>query len=191
GKEIPDEHKEVSAVMLKFKGPQDGMLMDQTINKQGKVATLAWPIGRVMMDLFNKIGWVTRVLTLVSYLVVLVAAASILASLYNTINERRRDFAILRSLGARRRTIFSAIILESSIIALMGSLLGFVVYAIILGVTTLVIRSQTGVVLDIFSPHPILILAPIGMTVVGAISGIFPAIKAYATDIASNLTPIS
>ncbi|MCB9781807.1 MAG: ABC transporter permease [Candidatus Omnitrophica bacterium] len=191
GKEIPDEHKEVSAVMLKFKGPQDGMLMDQTINKQGKVATLAWPIGRVMMDLFNKIGWVTRVLTLVSYLVVLVAAASILASLYNTINERRRDFAILRSLGARRRTIFSAIILESSIIALMGSLLGFVVYAIILGVTTLVIRSQTGVVLDIFSPHPILILAPIGMTVVGAISGIFPAIKAYTTDIASNLTPIS
>ncbi|MCA9448146.1 MAG: ABC transporter permease, partial [Candidatus Omnitrophica bacterium] len=191
GKEIPDEHKEVSAVMLKFKGPQDGMLMDQTINKQGKVATLAWPIGRVMMDLFNKIGWVTRVLTLVSYLVVLVAAASILVCLYNTSNERRRDFAFLRSLGARRRTIFSAIILESSIIALMGSLLGFVVYAIILGVTTLVIRSQTGVVLDIFSPHPILILAPIGMTVVGAISGIFPAIKAYTTDIASNLTPIS
>ncbi len=191
GESIPDEHKEVSAVMLKFKGPQDGMLMDQTINKQGKVATLAWPIGRVMLDLFNKIGWVTRVLTLVSYLVVLVAGASILASLYNTINERRRDFAILRSLGARRRTLFSAIILESSIISLIGSLFGFIVYGLILGVTTMVIRSQTGVVLDIFSPHPVLLWAPAGMTLVGAIAGIFPAVKAYATDIASNLTPVS
>ena len=45
GQKIPDEHKEVSAVMLKFRNPQIGFMMDATINKQGKVATLAWPIG--------------------------------------------------------------------------------------------------------------------------------------------------
>ena len=43
GQEIPDAHKEVSAVMLKFRNPQIGFMMDATINKQGKVATLAWP----------------------------------------------------------------------------------------------------------------------------------------------------
>lgn len=46
GETIPDEHKEVSAVMLKLRDPQAGFQLDQTINKQGKVATLAWPIGR-------------------------------------------------------------------------------------------------------------------------------------------------
>jgi putative ABC transport system permease protein len=56
GEEIPDEHKEVSAVMLKLRDPQSGFQHDQTINKQGKVATLAWPIGRVMADLFDKLG---------------------------------------------------------------------------------------------------------------------------------------
>jgi hypothetical protein len=42
---------------------------------------------------------------------VVVAAGSILASIYNTMNERRREFAILRALGARRSTVFSAIVL--------------------------------------------------------------------------------
>ena len=103
GQEIPDLHKEVSAVMLKFRNPQIGFMMDAMINKQGKVATLAWPIGAVMAGLFDKIGWMNQILALVSYLVVLVAAGSILASIYNSINERRREFAILRSLGARRK----------------------------------------------------------------------------------------
>ena len=65
-----------------------------------------------MADLFEKIGWVNRILELVAYLVVVVAAGTILASLYNTMNERRREFAILRSLGARRSTVFSAIVPE-------------------------------------------------------------------------------
>ena len=43
--EIPDESKEVSAVMLKFNSPQAGMSLEQTVNRQGKVATLAFPIG--------------------------------------------------------------------------------------------------------------------------------------------------
>src|SRR5205085_2054219 len=106
GQEIPDEAKEVSAVMLKFRNAQAGFIFDQQINRQGKVATLAWPVARVMAELFDRIGWVSRILTMVAYLVVVVAAGSVLASIYNTMNERRREFAILRALGARRGTVF-------------------------------------------------------------------------------------
>jgi putative ABC transport system permease protein len=127
GEEIPDEHKEVSAVMLKLRDPQSGFQLDQTINKQGKVATLAWPIGRVMAELFDKLGWMNRVLALVAYLVIAVAAASILASVYNTINERRREFAILRALGARRATVFSVIVTEAALIAFVGAIVGYAV----------------------------------------------------------------
>src|SRR5258708_6396220 len=42
---IPEDVREVSAVMLKLKDPQAGIYLDQTINPQGKSATLAWPIG--------------------------------------------------------------------------------------------------------------------------------------------------
>jgi putative ABC transport system permease protein len=186
---IPDEHKEVSAVMLKFVSPQAGFMLDQSINRQGKVATLAWPIGRVMAELFDKIGWVNRILELVAYLVIAVAAGSILASIYNTINERRREFAILRALGARRLTVFSVILMETATIASLGAIAGYAIYIAILSTALVVVRAQTGVVLDPFKPNLVLLLAPAGMLLVGAIAGILPALKAYSTDVASNLTP--
>jgi putative ABC transport system permease protein len=191
GVEIPDRYKEVSAVMLKFYSPEAGFMLNQTINHQGKVATLAWPIGKVMAELFDKMGWVVRILTLVAYLVMLVAAASILSSLYNTLNERRREFAILRALGAGRSTVFSAIVLEAAAIAGMGSLAGYAVYLAVFSLASWVVRQQTGVVLDIFHFHAALAAVPAGMTVLGALSGFIPALKAYSTDVVRNLDPLS
>ncbi|MCI0387665.1 MAG: ABC transporter permease [Acidobacteria bacterium] len=191
GETIPDEHKEVSAVMLKLRDPQSGFQLDQTINKQGKVATLAWPIGRVMADLFDKLGWMNRVLELVAYLVIAVAAGSILASIYNTINERRREFAILRALGARRATVFAVIVTEAAVIALIGSLGGYAVYGAILAATKIIVKAQTGVVLSVWQMDSMLWLTPLLMLAVGALAGLIPAFKAYRTDVAEHLAPTS
>jgi putative ABC transport system permease protein len=175
--------------MLKLKNPQAGFLLDQTINRQGKAATLAWPIGKVMADLFGKIGWVNDILTLVAYLVVLVAAGSVLASIYNTMNERKREFAILRALGAGKSTVFAAIIAEAASIAAIGTILGYLVYAAIMSGAAVIVREQTGVVLDPFCFQWVLILTPAAMILLGALAGIIPAIKAYSTDVAANLAP--
>ncbi len=191
GREIPDAHKEVSAVMLKFRNPQIGFMMDAMINKQGKVATLAWPIGAVMAGLFDKIGWMNQILALVSYLVVLVAAGSILASIYNSINERRREFAILRSLGARRKTVFAVIVLEAASIAALGVIAGFLVYAAIFTSASEIVRAQTGIVLDLLKFHLAFVVVPVCVILLGVMAGIVPAFKAYRTDVATNLTPIS
>ena len=78
--------------------------------------------------MFDKIGWFDRVLTLVAYLVALVATGSILAGIYNSMNERRREIAILRALGARRATVFSAIVLEAAAIAALGMAAAFGIY---------------------------------------------------------------
>ena len=187
--EIPDEHKEVSAVMLKLNGDMGGMMLSQGINHQGKDATMVWPIAVTMLEFFEKVGWMHKVLQLVSYLVVVVAAGGILASIYNTMNERRREFAIMRALGARRRTVFSVIVLQSAMISLLGALMGFAVYAAILAGAAHIIREQVGVHLAIASYHPILIIAPAVMLGLGMIAGVVPAIKAYRTDVAANLTP--
>jgi putative ABC transport system permease protein len=192
GHEIPDEHKEVSAVMLKLGGgPMDGARLAEDINRRGKVATLAWPIGTVMGQLFDKLGWVTTVLRLVAYLVVAVAIGSILASIYNTMNERRREFAILRALGAQRGTVFSVIVAEAAAIAACGAVVGFAVHFIVVAAAAFLVRKQTGVVIDPFELHPVLVVAPLGMVLLGAAAGVLPALKAYATDVADNLVPQS
>jgi len=134
---------------------------------------------------------VTEILRLLAYLVVVVATAGVLASIYNTMHERRRDFAILRALGARRSTVFLVIVLESGGIAALGSLLAYAVYAVILGGAAHVIRSETGVVLELTSLHPALWWTPIGTIALGALAGVVPAFKAYSTDVARGLQPSS
>ncbi len=191
GVAIPDEYKEVSAVMLKLRSGGSGASLDVEMNRQGTIRTLAWPIGKVMADLFYKIAWANQVLEFVAYLVAIVAGAAILASIYNTMNERRREFAILRALGAKRSVVFTAIVAESATIAALGSLLGYVVYAVLLGVAASIVRAKAGVVLDVTAYHDALRLTPVGMTLLGALVGIVPAWKAYATDVATNLLPTS
>jgi putative ABC transport system permease protein len=191
GVPIPEESREVSAVMLKLKSPASGFSLDQAINKQGRVATLAWPIGMVMADLFDKLGWAYRVLAIVGYLVMLVAGASLFASLYNTLNERRRDFAILRALGAHRFDLSAWMVAEATVIAFFGGICGWVVYAIILAVASYFVRTQTGVVMNVLAFNPVFILAPLGMTLMGTLAGLLPAWKAYQSDVASNLNPLS
>ena len=191
GEEIPDEDKEVSAVMIKFRDPQGAMTLAQMINQQGTLATLAWPIPKVMAELFDKIGWAHKVLALVGLLVMLVSAAATVAALVNTLDARRRDFAILRALGAGRRTVAGLMVLESAATGALGALFSLPVYALILAAAAAVLRDSTGVLLDPWRWHPALLAAPLGMVLLCAVAGLLPAWQAYRVDVAAGLTPQS
>lgn len=190
GVEIPDEHKQVSAVLLRFSraGMPPGLQLNYKINIVGNVATLAWPIAQVMAGLHQKLFWAIDVLGIVAGMVVLVTAGSLLASLYNTMNERRRDLAILRALGARRWTVFSAIIGESALISLAGALLGFGVYVALIARLRGMVLDSTGVLLEYGALAPVHLWTPLGMIAVGAVAGILPALKAYSTDVCRTLS---
>src|SRR5882672_123702 len=184
----PKAATDISAVLVKLKSGSAaaGFQMDMMYNKQGNRLTFAWPIGRVMAELFDKIGWFDRVLALISYLVAFVATASILAGIYNSMNERRREIAILRALGARRATIFAAILLEAASISALGMAAGFAVYGVIVTAVAAVMRAQTGVVIDPFKFNAVMLWAPAALIALGALAGIVPAVKAYRTDVAEN-----
>jgi putative ABC transport system permease protein len=182
---------DVSAVLIQVRSPMAGPMLDTLYNKQGNRLTFAWPVAAIIAELFGKIAWFDQVLTLVAYLVALVAAASVLASVYNSMSARQRDIAILRALGARRRTVFGAVVTEAACIGALGSLAGLAIYfALFAGVAELV-RAQTGVVLDLRAWHPVLGICPATMTLLCALGGIVPAAKAYRTPVAETLAPLS
>src|SRR6185295_13244871 len=174
----PSAATEVSAVLVQLRSPTAGFMLDMMYNKQGNRLTFAYPIGAIMAELFNKIGWFDRVLTLIAYLVALVSAGGVLVAIYNSMAARRRDIAILRALGAHRRVIFSAIVLEAAAIGLLGMLVAFVAYAAILTGVAAVIRAQTGVLLSAWAYNPVMLWAPIGMIALCALGGLLPAWKA-------------
>lgn len=189
----PKAASDLSGVLIKFKdtSPLTARQLDLFYNKQGNRLTFAWPIAQIVAQLFNKIAWVDKVLALVAYLVALVATGSILVSIYNSMKERRRDIAILRALGARRRTIFAAVVLEAAAIAALGMILAFVIHVGIMTGVTSVVRAETGVVLDPWAPHAVMLWAPVGMIALAALAGVVPAWKAYRTPVAENLAPVS
>jgi putative ABC transport system permease protein len=189
----PNAAEDISAVLVKLKGGSAlaGFQMDVMYNKQGNRLTFAWPIGQVIAGLFDKLGWFDRVLTLVCYLVAVVAAGSILAAIYNSINERRREIAILRALGARRVTVMAAIVLEAASISALGTCAGFAIYGFIMTIASEVIRVQTGVVLETFKFDPVLLWAPGALVALGALAGAIPGFRAYRIQVAENLAPVS
>jgi len=106
-------------------------------------------------------------------------------------NERRRELAILRALGARRATVFTVIVLEAATISALGVILSFGVYLVLTSGVAEIIRTETGVVLEPFAFNPVMLWAPAVFIALGALAGIVPAVKAYRTDVARNLTPHS
>jgi putative ABC transport system permease protein len=187
----PNAATDVSAVLIQFRSPTAGFRLDMMYNKQGNRLTFAYPIGAIVADLFSKISWFSQILALIAYLVAVVSAAGVLVAIYNSMTSRRRDIAILRSLGARRHTVFSAIVLEAASIGFIGMVAAFGFYLIIANSVAAVIRAQTGVLLTPWAHDRVMLWAPVAMICLCAASGIVPAWVAYRTDIAANLSPTS
>jgi putative ABC transport system permease protein len=187
----PRAATDISAVLIKLRSSTAGFMLDIMINKQGNRLTFAYPVGAILADLFSKISWFDQVLALIAYLVALVAAASVLASIYNSMNARKRDIAILRALGAGRSLVFGAVVAEAACIGAVGALAGFAVYAVLFSVVSGIIRAQTGVVLSLAQFHPVLWIAPVSLVVLCALGGVIPAFKAYRLPVAENIAPVS
>jgi putative ABC transport system permease protein len=182
---------ELSAVLVQLRAPEAGMMLNLRLNSSGGRLTFAYPIGTIVAELFNKIAWFDQVLTLVAWLVAVVASGSVLVSIYNSMSARARDIAILRALGARRRTVFGAVVGEAAVIGLLGATAGFAVFAGLAGSVAALIQAQTGVVLEPLQWNPVFCWGPavfVGLCILG---GCVPAFKAYRVSVAETIAPVS
>ena len=153
-------------------------------------AQVALPILQVG-ELLKLIGDVTTLLEIVAKIVLLVAAISILVALYNTMNERRREIAIMRSLGARRVQILAIVVIEAALIPILGAAVGVVAGhgALYFGEEMIADRSGIPIEWGRFSAHELWLI--LGAGVLGGFAGILPAIRGSLTPVASNLGPVS
>ena len=187
----PESREDVSAVLLRLKNPMAGHQLSLLYNKQGDRLTFAWPIASIIAALFAKISWFDQALALIAGLVAFVAVASVLASVYNTIEGRKRDVAIMRALGAPRRAIVGFVTMECALIAGIGSVLAYPIYLTLFVGVAGIVRSQTGVMLNVFTWNWALFWMPVLLVGLSAVMGLVPAWKAYQTDVAKNLAPLS
>jgi putative ABC transport system permease protein len=161
--------------------------MQNAIN-EGIRSQAAAPIGEINKLMTFIVGPLMTALLVITVITCIVAAVGILVSIYNSMNDRRRDIAIMRALGARRSTVTSIIVFESFQVALIGTIAGWLLAHAAIVMYSSQIEDQTGVQVSFFTTSNSEILVLPLVLVLALIAALLPAWAAYRTDVGSNLS---
>jgi putative ABC transport system permease protein len=190
---LPFSQREVTAILVltaSVGGAPPELLapgLIKSINKDS-VAQAVLPI-REMTSLFSTFVDPLRIVLLaLTVMIVIVSGIGILVSIYNSMNERQHEIAVIRALGAGRRKVMFLVLLESILLSLGGGLVGWVVGHGLIAALSPWIAVQTGVSIGFlqFVGYELVIIP--GMIALASLVGYLPAMAAYRTDVAKALS---
>jgi putative ABC transport system permease protein len=185
--EVPagDSLREITSLLIQYRSPLGAIHMPRWVNSQSSLqaASPAFETAR----LFSILGIGVDVLKGLAYVLIFISGLSIFIALYNSLKERRYDLAIMRSMGAGRRTLVAAILMEGIVLTFIGSFIGVLLGHGALLIMSIVLREaeNAGISGLIFYDDEWIIL---GMSLLlGMACAILPALQAYRTDISKVL----
>ena len=143
--------------------------------------------GVALQQLWGLIGVAEYALLGVSAMVVLAGVLGLLATLLVSLNERRREMSVLRSVGARPGHIFALLLSEAAILAFFGALAGLLMVQIAVLATRQYALSEFGIQLSVgLRVFDVLVLA--GVLSIAVLVSMIPAWRAYRNSLADGLT---
>ncbi len=145
------------------------------------------PVQEIAAFFQDVIGNIQSVLIIFAIQVVVVAAVGMMVSIYNSMNERRQEIAIMRALGARRSTVMSIILFESILLSLGGGLFGALIGHLAIGALAPLIMSYSNVMVRPWDFQTVELALIPGLIGLASIVGYLPAVIAYRTDVAQSL----
>jgi putative ABC transport system permease protein len=144
--------------------------------------------GVALAELWGLIAVGERALLLVSGFVVVVGLFGLLTALLTSLGERRREMAILRSVGARPAHVFALILGEALALTLLGILVGLgLLYGALLVAQPLILSAMgIFVAVGTLSPHEMMLLVLV--LAAGFLVGLIPGYRAYRLSLADGLS---
>jgi putative ABC transport system permease protein len=185
--DLPKTAWEVSAVLVKARAEFQASQLMYMINNS-PMPVMAVNPASVMREFFDTFLKGSELLLLgLSALVTVVAAVSILVSIYNSVSARKREIAILRALGATRGKVLTLICVEAALVGLVGGLMGLVVGHLLAGAGAVFFERTLGERIDWLQPDLREWVYLGGVVVIAVLAGLVPGLKAYRTPVATNL----
>lgn len=178
---IKAEELKISTITSFFLGAKsriETLRLQREINNYSEEPLLAIIPGVVLSELWNSLGNIEKVLKGISWMVVSVGLVSMLIALLTGLNERRREMAILRAMGASPLQISYLLVLESFFLTLVGVILGAGGSLLVFAFVAPWLESQYGLYMTSvwFSAAEWIYL---GVTLVaGLLVGLIPAVRA-------------
>lgn len=180
--------KTITAVLVGLKSKTAIFRMQREINEFAAEPLLAILPGLTLQQLWDLLGVAENALLVVSGLVVLVGLTVMLTALLTGLNERRREMAILRAVGARPGQIFTLMLGESLALTLCGAAFGVLLLQGGLLWAGPILEGRLGLTIAGWPPSNyewMLLMAVLGC---GLLAGLFPAWRAYRYSLADGMT---
>jgi len=180
--------KAITASLVGLKSKIATFKVQRYINDYAEEPLLAILPGVALSQLWNLIGIAENALLIVSVFVVVVGLFGMLTALLTSLNERRREMAILRSVGARPGHVFALIMGEAGVLTFLGVLSGLAFLYLLLIIGQPIINTQFGILLEIsvLSQYEWMLLgAVLGA---GFLVGSVPAYRAYRLSLSDGLS---
>jgi putative ABC transport system permease protein len=181
--------KNVTAVFVGLDNRAAVFSLQREINGRTEEALMGVLPGVALDELWQLLAVAERYAQLVSLMVVAVGLTGLVAVILAGLNERRRELAILRSVGARPRDVFALLAIEGIALSALGAALG----ALLVGVLVLALapwlQANYGLALRGGWPGPAQWRLLAGIIAVGAIASLLPGWRAYRLSLADGLTP--
>jgi putative ABC transport system permease protein len=162
--------------------------MQRALNEYRKEPLQAIIPGVALKQLWDLIGIADRALLVVAAFVVVAGLLGMLTAILVSLNERRREMAILRSVGARPRHVFTLMVAEAGLLATSGVCAGIALTYALLALGQPWLASSYGIFVPItgLTGTDTAILA--GIVAAALLMGLWPAWRAYRNTLADGLT---
>lgn len=183
-----DEEYSISAFLLGLESRAAAIGLQRRINQFEHEPLSAILPGVTLLELWEIVGLVEHTLRAISIFVVIVGLSSMLIILMTSINERRREMAILRALGARPGHVFALILGEAIAITLSGIGLGILLVCAIFMLGQGWIASRFGLFIELNLLTPNLVYGLLLITLIGCLIGLIPGIRMYRYSLVDGMT---
>ncbi len=180
--------KSITAALVGLESRMSIFRMQREINEYRREPLQAILPGVALQELWSLIGMVERVLLVISGFVVVVGLVGLLTALLTGIDERRREMAILRSVGARPVHIFGLIIGEAGVLTLLGTSLGLGLLYLLLLFTQPIAESHFGLFFAIGFPTLVEFAILGAVLLAGLLAGAIPALRAYRNSLSDGMS---
>jgi len=183
---IDEPNMEITSVLIEFKNKM-GVFMWPNIIAQNTKMQAALPTFQ-MNRLFDMFGVGLNALKYLAFGIMLISGISIFIALFNTLKERKAEFALLRVNGAKKHQLLLVVLLESILLCFVGYFSGTILGRV--GIVLLSKASESDFKLG-FDPMEIIWEKEgllFGLTLlIGLLAALIPAIKAYTINISKTL----
>jgi len=178
----------ITSFLIGLKSKIHAFSLQREINSFKEEPLSAIMPGVALQELWTLLRTAEIGLRVVTWFVLFAGLLGMMTSLLSGLNERRREMAILRSVGAGPGTISFLLIFEATFLSLAGILLGLLLLYITLFVSQPLLEAYFGLFIPINPPSfkDLIILGVIILT--GMLMGLIPALRAYRQSLADGMT---